>query len=71
MYLYLLSDKLKYWRKERALSQTALSEITDIPQQTISDIESGKIISPSYKNVQKLAKGLKIPVSDLVEPDEE
>ncbi|WP_165815179.1 helix-turn-helix domain-containing protein [Levilactobacillus bambusae] len=52
-------------RKERGLSQFQLSDLSGVPQTTISGIENdGK--TPGLKNAAKLAKVFQIHAEDLL-----
>ncbi len=58
-------------RKQLGISQTELSEKTNIPQASISKFENGHNV-PSLQILQRLADGLgKRLIIDLVEPEEE
>jgi transcriptional regulator with XRE-family HTH domain len=60
-----LGKKLRELRTESGLSQERLGEITGLDRTYISGIERG-VRNPSLKNIEKLAKALKIPVSELI-----
>lgn len=55
---------LRVWREHRGLTQTALSETADIPQNMISAIESGRR-QPSLATLRALAGGLGLDLDDL------
>ena len=59
-----LGKKIKTLRNEAGLSQEQLGELTDLDRTYISDIERGKR-NPSLKSLEKLAKALKISISDI------
>lgn len=61
-----LGKRLQSVRKELGITQERLSELTDLPRSYISDVETGRR-NPSIKNIQKLAKGLNVKVSDLTD----
>lgn len=50
------------------LSVNQVSRMTGIPHTTIIDIKNGRS-SPRLDTLEKLAKGLKIRISDLYESD--
>ena len=50
------------------LSVNQVSRMTGIPHTTIVDIKNGRS-SPRLDTLEKLAKGLKIRISDLYESD--
>lgn len=45
-----------------------VAELTGIPRSTVSDIANGKT-SPTMNQMEQLAAGLKITISDLFESD--
>jgi transcriptional regulator with XRE-family HTH domain len=55
---------LKKHRKERGMSQMALSEMCDTTSNYIGQIEMGRRI-PSFEKIEKIAEALKIPPSHL------
>lgn len=59
-----LGKRLSTLRLEADLSQEKLGEMTGLDRTYISGIERGKR-NPSLKNIEKLAKALKVKVSDL------
>lgn len=59
-----LGKKLREVRTEAGLSQERLGEITGLDRTYISGIERG-VRNPSLRNIEKLAKALKVSVSDL------
>lgn len=61
-----LGKKLRELRTEAGLSQERLGEITGLDRTYISGIERG-VRNPALKNIEKLAKALKVRVSDLTD----
>lgn len=61
-----LGKIIKVLRLDAGLSQEKLGELAGLDRTYISGIERG-VRNPSIKNIQKLAKALKIKVSDLVD----
>ena len=61
-----LGKKIKQLRLDAELSQERLGEITGLDRTYISGIERG-IRNPAIRNLEKLAKALKVKVSDLIE----
>lgn len=57
---------LRNLRKQKGWSQTTLSEITGIPQTTISDLENNKF-SPNIETVSILANSFGISISTILE----
>lgn len=62
--------KLKQLRKEKAFTQIELSERSGLSQSFIHDLETGKK-DPTLKTLHKLAIALGVPVSTLLEDEEE
>ena len=59
-----LGKKLRELRTEAGLSQERLGEITGLDRTYISGIERG-VRNPSLKNIEKLAKALKVRAGEL------
>lgn len=60
-----LGKKLRELRTEAGLSQERLGEITGLDRTYISGIERG-VRNPALKNIEKLAKALKVKASELL-----
>ena len=52
-------------RLMRKMTQERLAELSDYPQQSISELENGKM-SPTVTTLAKLAQALGVTVADLV-----
>jgi transcriptional regulator with XRE-family HTH domain len=65
-----LSKAIRQLRKECHLSQEALGLSADIHPTWISHIESGRV-NPTWGNVRRIAKGLRVPLSVLAALAEE
>ena len=63
-----LGKRLKQLRLEAGLTQEKLSIATGISQTYISGLESGTR-NPSIKTLDKLAKALKVSISDITDFD--
>lgn len=61
-----LGKKLKQIRLEADLSQEMVAERAGLDRTYVSGIERG-VRNPSLRNIEKLAKALKVTVSDLVD----
>lgn len=59
-----IANNLKKIMKSKGITQSRLSEISGIPQSTISDIIKEKFLVNAGK-VQTLAEALKVPKSDI------
>ena len=63
-----LGRRLKYYREQIGLSQIDLSEKSSISQASIARIESGKQKNLKRETMKKLADGLGISLTELIEP---
>jgi len=61
-----ISERIKYWRKEKGLTQDALSKLADIPYTTLAKIESDVVKRPSIQTMMKIAKGLGVTIDELI-----
>ncbi len=60
-----LGKKVRQLRKEARLSQEKLGELSELDRTYISGIERG-IRNPSLRNIEKIAKALKVKVSNII-----
>jgi transcriptional regulator with XRE-family HTH domain len=65
-----LGKAIRQLRTENNLSQETLGHRADIHPTWISHIESGRI-NPTWGNVRRIAKGLKVPLAELAKLAEE
>lgn len=63
----MLSEKIRKLRKEKGYSQEKLARKADVSMRTINIIEAGKIANPHVDTVTRIAKGLGIELSELLE----
>jgi len=63
-----LGRRLKYYREQIGLSQIDLSEKSNISQASIARIESGKQKNLKRETMKRLADGLGISLTQLMEP---
>ena len=61
-----VGDKVRQIRKEKGLTQDQLARQCDIPYTTLTKIESNVITKPSIQTVEKIAKGLKMTIDDIL-----
>jgi transcriptional regulator with XRE-family HTH domain len=61
-----LAKAIRKLRTDGKLSQEALGERSEIHPTWISHIESGRI-NPTWGNVRRIAKGLKVPLPQLAQ----
>lgn len=59
-----LSKAIRQLRTEGQLSQEALGLLADIHPTWISHLESGRV-NPTWGNVRRIAKGLRVPLAVL------
>jgi transcriptional regulator with XRE-family HTH domain len=56
---------LRTIRDKRKLTQETLSEMSGVDQSTISAIETGRLKSPSWQIVAKLARALEVAPDEI------
>jgi len=61
-----IGEKIKARRQQLSITQDKLARQSDVPYTTLTKIESNVIINPQIKTVEKIAKGLKIKIDDLI-----
>ncbi len=61
-----VSKRIKYWRKEKGMTQDALSKSANIPYTTLAKIESEVVKKPSIQTIMKIADGLNITLDELL-----
>jgi transcriptional regulator with XRE-family HTH domain len=59
-----LGKNLKRIRNEKGVTQEKLQELSGLDRGYISGVERG-VRNPSIRNIERLAKALKVSVSDL------
>jgi len=62
-----IGDKIRLLRKENNISIRKLSEMTGLSKSTLSDIENNKSKKPTVDTIERIAKALQIPISELFE----
>jgi transcriptional regulator with XRE-family HTH domain len=65
-----LGEAVKDRRQELGLTQEQLANETGLHQRWISNVETGKR-NPSYASLRRLAAGLELSVSQLIERTEQ
>ena len=58
-------NKIKAYRKQRKLTQKELSAISGVSRTIISGLESGRVVNTTADTLQKIAKALGGPISDI------
>lgn len=61
-----IGQKIKHWRRIKALTQDALAKKAKVPYTTLAKIESDAIKNPSIMTVSKIANGLDITIDQLI-----
>lgn len=61
-----LGEKIQILRKKKGLSQEQLAIASDIDRSYLAEIEQGKA-NPTFKTLNKIARGLRIKIKKLVE----
>ena len=61
-----LGKKIRRLRHDAELSQECLGEIAGLDRTYISGVERG-VRNPSIQNIEKLAKALKVKVTELID----
>lgn len=65
---YAISERVKYLRDLRKLSQTELAKLSGVSQATVAQIESGRK-DPSVTTLKKLAKALDVTIAVFFSAD--
>lgn len=60
-----LGERLKERRLELGWTQRDLESSSGVPNPIISQMETGRIKTPSFKNVVRIAESLVIPLDEL------
>lgn len=61
-----LGQRIKYYRKQKRLSQEKLSELSDLHPTYIGQLERGEK-NASIESIYKISIGLQIPITQLLE----
>ena len=61
-----IGERIKYWRKEKGITQDTLAKKADIPYTTLAKIESKIVTNPRMETLIKIAAGLEISVDELI-----
>ncbi len=63
----MLGPKLRRLRRRRKLSQAALARRLGVTREYVARIETGAIKSPRIETRRRLAKGLGVPIVELLD----
>lgn len=61
-----IQTTLRKLREEKGLSQEKLARLSDVANNTIIKIESGKNQNPTLDTLKKISKALEVSVDDLI-----
>lgn len=64
-----IGERIKYWRKEKGITQDALTKKADIPYTTLAKIEAGFVKNPRMDTLIKIAAGLEITIDELIKEE--
>ena len=59
-----IGKRIKYWRKEKRMTQYTLAKKADIPYTTLAKIEAGLVMNPRMDTLIKIAAGLEITIDE-------
>jgi transcriptional regulator with XRE-family HTH domain len=65
-----LGDKIRLLRTEKKVSIRKLSDLTGLSKSTLSDIENNKSKKPTVDTIERVARALEIPISELFDEEE-
>ena len=63
----MLSENVRKIRQEKGYSQEELARRADVTLRTITLIETGKTVNPHIETVKRIAKGLEVEESELLQ----
>ena len=63
-----LGQRIRYFREIKRMSQSELEKHTGIKREYLSKLENDELKNPTYFTLLKIARGMGINISDLVEP---
>jgi len=64
--IQLLGKRIKEKRTEMNLTQVNFAKLCNISLRTLISVEQGAKLNGAYRTIYYIAKGLKIPVSELI-----
>ena len=65
-----LGDKIRLLRTEKKVSIRKLSDLTGLSKSTLSDIENNKSKKPTVDTIERVARALEIPISELFDEEQ-
>lgn len=66
-----LGQAINKLAKEKNITKYRICKNSGIPHSTLSEIASGKNLNPTIDTIEKIAKGIGVPVSELIRKAEE
>lgn len=66
-----LGKAISLLMKEKGLTKYKVSKNSGIPQTTLGEIANGKNSNPTIETIEKIAKGIGVPVSEIMRKSEE
>lgn len=66
----IIGERIKFYRKEKGISQEKLSELAELHPTYIGQLERGEK-NPSVESIAKICKGLGIPITQFLEKIDE
>lgn len=66
-----LGQAINKLAEEKNITKYRIAKNSGIPQTTLSEIASGKNLNPTIDTIEKIAKGIGVPVSELMKKAEE
>ncbi len=63
-----LGQRIRHFREMKRMSQSELEKHTGIKREYLSKLENDELKNPTYFTMLKIARGMGINISDLVEP---
>lgn len=64
-----LGEKIRLLRAEKKISIRKLSDLTGLSKSTLSDIENNKSKKPTVDTIERVAKALEIPITELFDKE--
>lgn len=66
-----LGKAISLLMKEKGLTKYKVSKNSGIPQTTLGEIANGKNSNPTIETIERIAKGIGVPVSEIMRKSEE
>ena len=61
-----IGNNIKKIRNKKDLTQDALCKKANLAYTTLAKLESGVITKPTIQTITKIAKGLEVPIEELI-----